>query len=62
MFDVSLLAQTPAWFVTIFASAVLLASVAIEQVWNSAVYLRGLPQAFGLIGDEGPPPIVDRWN
>jgi hypothetical protein len=42
--------------------AVLLASFAIEQDWNSDVYWRGLPQTFELIGDEGPPPIVDRWT
>ena len=62
MIDVSLLAFTRAWFATVVVSTVLLASFAIEQVWNSAVYWHSLPQAFELIGDEGPPPIVDRWN
>jgi len=58
LIDISLLALTRAWFATVVAVAVLLASFAIEQDWNSAVYWRGLPQAFELIGDEGP-PIVD---
>jgi len=59
LIDISLLALTRAWFATVVALAVLLASFAIEQNWNSAVYWRGLPQAFELIGDEGP-PIVDQ--
>ena len=59
LIDISLLALTRAWFATVLAVAVLLASFAIEQDWNSAVYWRGLPQAFELIGDEGP-PIVDQ--
>jgi hypothetical protein len=62
MIDVYLLALTRAWFATVVVSAVLLSSFSIEHVWNSAVYWRGLPQAFELIGDEGPPPVVDRWN
>ena len=62
MIDVSLFALTRAWFAAVVCSAVLLASLAIEQVWNSAVYWHGLPQAFELVGDEGPPPIIDRWN
>lgn len=61
MIDVSLLALTRAWVVTVVASAALLTAVATEQLWNSAVYWRGLPQALELIGDEGPPPIVLRW-
>jgi hypothetical protein len=62
MIDVYLLALARAWFATVVVSTVLLASFAIERVWDSAAYWRGLPQAFELIGDEGPPPIVDRWN
>ena len=62
MIEVSLLALTRAWVVTVVASAALLTAVATEQIWNGAVYWRGLPQAFELIGDEGPPPIIDRWN
>ena len=62
MIDAALLALTRAWFVTVVASAVLLSSLSIEQVWNAAVYWRGLPQAFELISDEGLPPIIDRWN
>ena len=55
LIDISLLALTRAWVATVVAVAVLLASFAIEQDWNSAVYWRGLPQAFELIGDAGPP-------
>jgi hypothetical protein len=62
MIDVSLLALTRAWVATVVASAALLTAVATEQVWNGAVYWRGLSQAFELIGDEGRPPIIDRWN
>lgn len=62
MIDVSLVALTRAWVTTVVASVALLTAVATEQVWNSAVYWRGLPQAFALIRDEGPPPIIDRWN
>jgi hypothetical protein len=60
MIDFSLLALTRAWFTTVVALAVLLASAAIEQDWNSAVYWRGLPQALELMGDEGPSPIIDQ--
>jgi hypothetical protein len=56
MTDISLLALTRAWFATAVALAVLLASLAIKQDWNSAVYWCGLPQALELIGDEGPDP------
>jgi hypothetical protein len=62
MIDVPLLALTRAWLVTVVASAALLSSLSIEQVWNSAVHWQGLPQAFELIGDEDLPPIIDRWN
>jgi hypothetical protein len=62
MTDTSLLALTRAWFAAAVALAVLLASLAIKQDWNSAVYWRGLSQALELIGDEGPPPIVDQWT
>jgi hypothetical protein len=62
MIDISLLALTGAWFTTVVALAVLLASLTIEQDWNSAVYWRALPQALELVGDEGPPPIVDQWT
>jgi hypothetical protein len=62
MSDVWFRALTRAWVVTVVASAALLTAVAIEQIWNSAVYWRGLPQAFELIGDEGLRPINDRWN
>jgi len=62
MIDISLLALTRAWFATVVALAVLLllTSFAIEQDWNSAAYWRGLPQALELMGDEGPPPIIDQ--
>jgi hypothetical protein len=62
MIDISLLALTRAWFTTVVALAVLLASLTIEQDWNSAVYWRALPQALELVGNEGPPPIVDQWT
>lgn len=63
MIEVSLLALTRAWVATVVASAALLTALATEQVWNGAVYWRGLPQAFELVADEGPPlPIIDRWN
>ena len=62
MLDISLLALTRAWVATVVAVAVLLASFAIEQGWNSAVYWRALPQAIELSGDEGPSPIRDQWN
>jgi hypothetical protein len=62
MIDVPLLALTRAWVVTVVASAVLLAAVGTEPIWNSAAYWRGLPRAFELVGDEGPPPVIDRWN
>jgi hypothetical protein len=62
MSDVYLLALTRAWFATVVVSAVLLASYSIEQVWNSAVYWHGVPQAIELIGDEGPLPFVDRFE
>jgi len=45
---------------TVVRSARLLfVALAIAQVWNSAVYLRALPQALELAGD-GPAPVADR--
>ena len=53
-------ALTRAWFTALIASALLLATLAAEPVWNSADYWRGLSEAFALVGGEGPSPIVDR--
>jgi hypothetical protein len=62
MIDVPLLALTRAWIVTVVAAAVLLLAVGTEPIWNSAAYWRGLPKAFELAGDEGPPPVIDRGS
>ena len=44
MIDISLLALTRAWFVTVVAAAALLTAMATEQIWNGAVYLHGCPK------------------
>ena len=62
MIDIFVPALMRAWVVTVVASAAILTAMATEHNWNGAVYWRGLPQAFELIGDEGRPPIIDRWN
>ncbi len=59
--DLSLTALTKAWIATVIASGLLFTALATAQIWDRAVYLRSLPQAFQLISD-GPPPIIDRWN
>jgi hypothetical protein len=53
-------ALTKAWVTTVIASGLLLLALTITQVWNSAVYFQGLPQAMA-IGD-GPSPIIDRLD
>jgi hypothetical protein len=39
------MALTRAWVVTVVAWVALLTVVVTEQIWNGAVYWRGLPQA-----------------
>lgn len=53
-------ALTKAWVTTVIASGLLFLALATAQIWNSAVYLQGLPQAM-IIG-EGPSPIIDRFD
>jgi hypothetical protein len=62
MIDECLQALTRAWFAAVVVSGLTLTAFAIHLVWDGAVYLRGLPQAFELIGDTGSPPFIDRWN
>jgi len=59
MIDLSLSALTKAWAAATIVSGLLFVALAIAQVWNSAVYLRALPQALELAGD-GPAPVADR--
>jgi hypothetical protein len=59
MIDLSLSALTKAWAAATIVSGLLFVALAIAQVWNSAVYLRALPQALELAGD-GPVPVGDR--
>lgn len=60
MIELSVAALARAWITTVIATALLFAALAMAQVWNSAVYLRSLPQALQLVAD-GPPPVIDRW-
>jgi hypothetical protein len=62
MIDECLLALTRAWLAAVVVSGLTLAGLAAHQVWNGAVYLRGLSHAFELIGEDGSPPVIDRWN
>ncbi len=59
MIELSLSALTKAWAATTIALGLLLAVLAVAQVWNSAIYLRALPQALELGGD-GPIPVAGR--
>lgn len=61
MVEINLSALTKAWITTVIASVLLLVALATSQVWNNAVYLRGLTQALQLVAD-GPAPVIDRWN
>jgi hypothetical protein len=61
MTEVLLSALTRAWFTTVIASTLLLTALATEPIFSSAAYWRGLPEAFALVGGEGP-LIVDRWD
>lgn len=59
MTDVLLSALTRAWVTAVIASTLLLAALTAEPVFSSAAYWRSLPEAFALVGGEGP-SNVDR--
>jgi hypothetical protein len=46
--NTALSALFAAWTTTILASTLFVAALAFSQVWNSAVYLRGLQRALNL--------------
>jgi len=58
MTDVLLSALTRAWFAAVVASTLLLTALAAAPVFSSTDYWGGLPEAFALVGGEGP-SIVD---
>ncbi len=47
MFDTALSALVKAWAATLIATSLLVAALAISEVWDAAAYLQALPAALG---------------